>query len=123
MPTRLCRQQMPRQGLCWSGVDHVCDVCGKAVCTGHIRLARCDPEAPRGRRWLRREPPPEICITCCVLELSLGRHRVEEIDDATRQAFYGSEEAVGFLGPDEIAWLEARGFVLGPDGRPIPGPR
>ncbi len=117
-PMRLCRQQMPRQGLCWGRVDHQCDACGKHVCTGHIRLARFDPEAPRGRRWLHREPPPEICITCCVLELSRSRERIEEIGDKAREAFYMSEEAVGLLGADELDWLKARGYVLGADGRP-----
>jgi hypothetical protein len=120
---QLCRQQMPRQGLCPAPVDHVCDVCGKAVCAAHIRLARFDPEAPGGRRWLHSDPPPEICITCCVLEVSRGRERVEEIDEGARERFYMSEEAVGLLGADEIVWLESRGYMLGPDGRPMPRPK
>jgi hypothetical protein len=120
---QLCRQQMPRQGLCWAPVDHVCDACGKAVCASHIRLARFDPAAPRGRRWLHDETPPEICMTCCVLEVSRSRERIEEIEDPVRERFYMSEAAVGLLGADELAWLDARGYTLGPDGRPMPRPK
>lgn len=118
-----CRQHMPRHGLCTAPVDHVCDACGKLVCMTHIRLARTDPDAPRGRRWVHDRLPPEICITCCVLEAARGTDRVEDIEDAAREEFYASDTAVGLLGPDERAWLEWRGISMGPDGRPILGSR
>jgi hypothetical protein len=122
-PMRMCRQHMPWEGPCRAPVDHICDVCGKEVCTAHVRLARFDPDAPLGRRWLHDAPPPEICITCCVLEASRARERVEDICEGARAAFYTSDEAVGLLGPDELAWLDRQGIRLGPDGRPVPRPR
>ncbi len=85
----------------------------------HIRLARFDPDASRGRKWIRGALPPEICITCCVLELTWRRDRVEDIAESVRAEFYASDAAVGLLGPEERAWLETRGIRLGPDGRPV----
>lgn len=112
---RACRQQMPRGEPCSDASEKGCVACGKEVCVRHLRKARVDRAAPGGGARSSSETEeciPEICITCCVLEFVQGGERIEEIDDDARARFYASEAAAGLLGPDEIAWLEARGLAL-----------